>query len=189
MDCWAFKEQLQAAFPDYHFQLRHVGNGWARIFIQYHGVQLGRLSLNPAADGHEVYSMKSYKRGDMFFDLEDRFFYLFYYWHSYGVVPQIDFLSLMRQAKQIRNAKITELEAWREQNPKFKVVRDDEGNERTVKKSRPRLSKNWMSVFHKLVFEALERAKEQFTPEQVKVEARACARAAQNIRTALTEEE
>jgi hypothetical protein len=161
---------MAEAFPEYSFEVVRVGAGWVRIFVLHKGLQVGRLSLNPVPGGHEVFSVKPYKPWGMSYSAEDNFFLLFPYWHTYGVVPQIDFYSLVEQAKYMKRKKVEELKAWREQNPRYKIVTDDEGNEKLQKKSRPKLSRNWMGIFNKLLLQELENSRQQQQQQQAQKE-------------------
>lgn len=153
MDCNVFRQRLAEAFPEYHFDTVPAGAGWVRIFVRYRGVQLGRISLEPVAGGYRVNTVKFYKPEGATYAPEDAFFYLFNHWYTHGVVPQVDFEALVAEAKRVKREKIEARKKWREQNPKFKVVRDAAGKMHLKEKPRHRLQTGWMGEFRKLVDE------------------------------------
>jgi len=149
-----FIRDVRAAFPDYKFDEQQAGAGWIRVFVLHKGISLGRISLQPnsGTPGYKIGGFKFYKPSDYNFEARDRFFYLFDAWYQTGVVPSIDFSSLVIRAKRLRREKIAAALEWRRQHPtkrrQFRV--DSAGMCREVNKRR-RLCSSWMPDFRKLV--------------------------------------
>lgn len=151
-----FVVKLQTAFPTYHFRTDGLGTGYAnaRVYVEHQGIQLGGISLRPIVSGskhYEVFGWRHYKPDDYPFELCDRFFYLFPGWLRTGRMPEIDFVSLVVQAKQnILRRNAAQMD-WRAANPKYKLFEvDSVGVCRPVIKKRKALCKKWMGEFRKL---------------------------------------
>lgn len=140
-------KDLKDAFPDYQFQLDRAGAGWFRIFVKsersYESerlwVTLGRVSVDP----NGPLWLKHYKPRDYPFEMEDRFFYLFWAWEQTRQVPQVDFLAVVGKAKLKKRMRIEDIEEWRKQNP------HPQG------KRRRKIDRNWMGMFRDLVSEEI----------------------------------
>ena len=144
-----FIKELRKDFPEYTFKTNPQGNGWFRIFICHDEISLGRINFQSKNnDGnYNIYGMKFYKPFDYEYEERDDIFYQFYSWVENK--QRIEISHLVTKAKQIKQDKIQELEKWRKENSKY----DKKGN----LKSRPKLSKNWMGEFRKLVTEELNK--------------------------------
>jgi len=139
--------KLRTDFDDYSFKEEYQGAGWARIFIAYKGVQVGRLNFSPGEriGRFKFWGIKHYKPEHIGYDYskEDDFFHQFFKWLETGEKIEISYL--VEIAKNNTKLKLAERKRWREENPKY----DLEGKV----KMRPRLKSNWMNEFRKLVAE------------------------------------
>jgi hypothetical protein len=150
-----FLNDVRAAFSDYNFDDQPERGDWVRVFVKHKGVSLGRISLQYDRFNrrYTIGGFKFYKPSDYHFEARDRFFYLFDTWYRTGVVPYIDFSSLVVRAKQLRREKIAAMLEWRKQNPTKReyFTVDSVGDCREVRRRRRKLSSAWMSDFRKLV--------------------------------------
>jgi hypothetical protein len=96
--------------------------------------------------------MKHYKPRDYEFKLEDSFFYLFWSWMSTGKVPNVDFVGVVRRAKQAKRDEIKRVKEWRRLHPKIVRFIGSPNRDCEVEvKKRKRIDTNWMGTFRKLI--------------------------------------
>lgn len=152
-DLKLFTLSLAAAFPEYKFDLNYQGAGWARVFVIYHGVSLGRINFQPTDDGkHAVYGVKHYKPYDYEYSKEDSFFYQVGTWIATGKRIEIDHLVEIAKANKLK--KIEEHKKWREEHPLKQCVRTD-GT--IASRGRAKLSTSWKGEFSRLVDEEIRK--------------------------------
>lgn len=124
-----------------------VDEVWARAFITYDGVQIGRINFQPVAKGQwKVYGWKKYKPDDCPYTKDDAVFYTLNAWFDYGYL--IDVESLVEEAKKRHEAKIAKIFAWRAEHPR--------------NHSRKSVSKSWRGELLSLVREEYENAKDMY---------------------------
>ena len=145
----AFVDGMQKAFPRYTFDLNFQGGGWARCFVLYDGVSLGRINFQPAENGYSFYGIKHYKPYDYEYSAEDAFFYQFRFWLETGIIINID--NLVEQAKLNKQKKTEGILQWRAEHPTKLVLNKKKG--RMQHASRGRISTSWKGELGRLIEE------------------------------------
>lgn len=144
-----FIQELKEFFPEYSFEKNMQGAGWARIFVKYNGVTLGRINFEPDNSKEfvfKLYGTKHYKPYEYNYKNIDDFFLTFYLWFKRGI--RLGFDDLVSVAKKQCKEKVDGIKKWRKENPKY----DRNGNLIT----RPKIRTSWMNVFRKLVRERMK---------------------------------
>lgn len=122
-----------------------VGEKWARAFVCYDGVQVGRINFQPVDKGMwKVYGWKHYKPSHYPYEDMDALWYALDAWLDFGYL--INVKALAEEAKKNREARNVKIREYRAQHPK----------------KRPHIGTDIKGELWKLVREEYEGAKDTF---------------------------